>query len=37
MIRGYGHVKARSVAEARKRQDMLLAMLRERAALTEAA
>ena len=37
MIRGYGHVKARSIAEARKRQETLLAMLRERTALTEAA
>jgi len=36
-IRGYGHVKARSIAEAAKRRDALLAMLRERAALTEAA
>jgi indolepyruvate ferredoxin oxidoreductase len=36
-IRGYGHVKAKSVAEVKKRRDTLLAMLRERAALTEAA
>ena len=36
-IRGYGHVKAKSVAEAAKRRDALLAMLKERAALTEAA
>jgi len=36
-IRGYGHVKAKSVADAAKRRGTLLAMLKERAALTEAA
>ena len=36
-IRGYGHVKAKSVAEAARRRNTLLAMQKERAALTEAA
>ncbi len=36
-IRGYGHVKAKNLAEASRKRDAILAMLKQRAALTAAA